>query len=109
MSWKIGFSRNLVLKLQSKLGVFHIALQENSQKFSQTVLDSQKLLKLQDMDRESEISQFELTLHNGRRKNFLRYLIEYRSKENTWKNNQKFQLEKEEYDKLVDFSPSVLS
>ena len=35
-------------------------------------------------------------------------LIEYRKKENTWKNNQKFQLEKK-YDNLVDFIPSVLS
>ena len=36
-------------------------------------------------------------------------LIEYRRKRNNWKNNQKFQLEKEEYDKLVDFIPCVLS
>ena len=33
----------------------------------------------------------------------------YRRKGNTWKNKQKFQLEKEEYDKLVDFIPSVFS
>ena len=52
-----------------------------------------------------------------RRKLFLNYrsdikkidLIEYRRKGNTWKNNQRFQLEEEEYDKLVDFIPSVLS
>ena len=56
-------------------------------------------------------------MHNGRQKVFLSYrsdikkidLIESRRKGNTWKNNQKFQLEKEEYDKLVDFIPSVLS
>ena len=35
--------------------------------------------------------------------------MEYHNKENTWKPNQKFQLEKEEYDKLVDFIPSILS
>ena len=66
MSWNIGFSRNLVLKLQNKLGLFHIVLQENSQKFSLTVLESQNLPKLQDLDTESQISQFEWTLHNGR-------------------------------------------
>ena len=117
MSWNIGFSRNLVLKLQNKLGLFHIVLQEKSQKLSLTVLESQNLPKLQDLDTESQISQFEWTLHNGRRKIFLSYrsdikkidIIEYRRKGNTWKNNQNFQLEKKEYDNLVDFIPSVLS
>ena len=117
MSWNIGFSRNLVLKLQNKLGLFHIALQEKSQKFSLTVLESQNLPKLQYLDTESQISQFEWTLHNGRRNFFLSYrsdikkidLIEYRRKGNTWKNNQNFHLEKKEYDNLVDFIPSVLS
>ena len=117
MSWNIGFSRNLVLKLQNKLGLFHIVLQEKSQKLSLTVLESQNLPKLQDLDTESQISQFEWTLHNGRRKIFLSYrsdikkidIIEYRRKRNTWKNNQNFQLEKKEYDNLVDFIPSVLS
>ena len=117
MSWNIGFSRNLVLKLQNKLGLFHIVLQEKSQKLLLTVLESQNLPKLQDLDTESQISQFEWTLHNGRRKIFLSYrsdikkidLIEYRRKGNTWKNNQNFQLERKEYDNLVDFIPSVLS
>ena len=70
MSWNIGFSRNLVLKL-NKLGLFHIVLQEKSQKFSLTFLESQNLPKLQNLDTESQISQFEWTLHNGRRKFFL--------------------------------------
>ena len=117
MSWNIGFSRNLVLKLQNKLGLFHIVLQEKSQKFSLTVLESQNLPKLQDLDTESQISQFEWTLSNGRRKIFISYrsdikkidIIEYRRKGKTWKNNQNFQLEKKEYDNLVDFIPSVLS
>ena len=117
MSWNIGFSRNLVLKLQNKLGLFHIVLQEKSQKLSLTVLESQNLPKLQDLDTESQISQFEWTLHNGRRKIFLSFrsdikkidIIEYRRKGNTWKNNQNFQLERKEYDNWVDFIPSVLS
>ena len=77
----------------------------------------QILPKLQDLDTGSQNFQFEWTLHNGRRKIFLSYrsdfkqidLREYRRKGNTWENNQKFQLEKEEYDKLVDFIPSTLS
>ena len=117
MSWNNGFSRNLVLKLQNKLGLFHIVLQEKSQKFSLTVLESQNLPKLQNLETESQISQFEWTLHNERRKVFLSYrsdikkidLIEYRRKGNILKNNQKFQFEKKEYDNLVDFILSVLS
>ena len=73
MSWNIGFSRNLVSKLQSKLGRFLYRLQEKTQKFSLTVLGSQNLPKLQDLDTESQISHFEWTLHNGRRKFFLGY------------------------------------
>ena len=117
MSWNIGFSRNLVFKLQNKSGLFHIVLQEKSQKFSLTVLESQNLPKLENLDTESQISEFEWFLHYGRRKVFLSYrsdikkidLIEYCRNGNTWKHNQKFQLKKEEYDKLVDFIPSVLS
>ena len=40
------------------MGLFHIVLQEKSQKFSLTVLESQNLPKLQDLDTESQISQF---------------------------------------------------
>ena len=73
MSWNIGFSRNLVLKLQNKLGLFHIMLQEKSEKFSLTVLESQNLQKKEDLDTESQIFQFEWTLQNGRPKVFLNY------------------------------------
>ena len=62
MSWNIGFSRNLVLKPQNQLGLFHIVLQEKFQKFSLRVLESQSLPKLQDLDTESQISQFIWTL-----------------------------------------------
>ena len=59
--------------LQNKLGFFHIVLQEKSKKLSLTVLESQNLPKWQDLDTELQISQFEWTLHNGRRRVFLKY------------------------------------
>ena len=62
MSWNTGFSRTLVLKLREKLQFCHTVLQEKSQKFSVKVLESQNLPKLQDLDTESQISQFEWTL-----------------------------------------------
>ena len=75
------------------------------------------LPKLQDLDTELRIFYFEWILNNERRIVFLSYrsdikkedLEETRRKGNTWKNNQDFQLEKEKYDELVDFIPSVLS
>ena len=73
MSWNIGFSRNLVSKLQNKLGRFLYRLTKKTLKFSLTVLGSQNLPKLQDLDTESQISHFEWTLHNRRRKFFLGY------------------------------------
>ena len=32
MNWNIGFSRNIILELQNKLGIFHIVLEDKSQK-----------------------------------------------------------------------------
>ena len=94
MSWNIGFSRNQVLKLQNKLGIFHIVLQEKSHKLSLTVLQSQNLPKLQDLDAESQISQYEWTLHNGRRKVFLSYRLDI--KKTSYRVSQKRQhLEKQ--------------
>ena len=59
--------------LQNKLGFFHIVLQEKSKKLSLTILESQNLPKWQDLDTELQISQFEWSLHNGRRRVFLSY------------------------------------
>ena len=116
MSWNIGFSRNVFLKLHNKLGLFHIVLEEKSQKISLTIIESQNLPNLQNLDVDSQISHFEWTLHNGRRKIHIGYrsdtkkidLVEYRRKGNQWKNNQSLQLPREEYDKLLDMLPSLL-
>ena len=93
MSWNIGFSRNLLLNLHNKLGLFHIVLEEKSQKLSLTIIKSQNLPNLQNLDVDSQISHFEWTLHNGRRKIHIRKrsdtkkidLVEYRRNGNQWK------------------------
>ena len=71
---------------------------------------------MQKLDADSQVSQFEWTLHDGRRKIHVGYrsetekidLVEYRRNENQWKNNQSLQLKREEYDKLLDMLPSLL-
>ena len=116
MSWNIGFSRILLLKLHNKLGLFHIVLEEKSQKISLTIIESQNLPNLQNLDVDSQISHFEWTLHNGRSKIHIGYrsdtkkidLVEYRRNGNQWKNNQSLQLQREEYDKLLDMLSSLL-
>ena len=68
------------------------------------------------MDVDSQISHFEWTLHNGRRKTYIGDrsdtkkidLVESRRNGNQWKNNQSLQLQREEYDKLLDMLPSLL-
>ena len=72
MSWNIGFSK-FVLKLQKNWDFFISSCKKIPRKFSLTVLESQNLPKMQDLDTESQIPQFEWTLHNRRRKVFQIY------------------------------------
>ena len=62
MSWNIGFLRNLLLKLHNKLGLFHYVIEKKSQKISLTIIESQNLPNLQNLDVDSQISHFEWTL-----------------------------------------------
>ena len=63
MCW---FFQKSYFMVQFNLGVFHIVPQENLQKLMLTDCESQNLPKMQDLDAESQFSQFEWTLHNGR-------------------------------------------
>ena len=87
------FFKILNLKFHNKLVFFHIFLDEKSQRFSLTIIESQKLPNLQNFDVDSQITKFEWTLHNGRRKIHRGFRsdtkkiehIEYRRNENQWK------------------------
>ena len=87
MSWNIDFSKKLFLKLHNKLGLFYVVLQEKSRKISLTIIESQNLPNLQNLNVDSQILHFEWTLHNGRKKVHIGYrfdtkkieLIEYRT------------------------------
>ena len=69
------------------------------------------------MNVNSQTSLFERTLHNGRNKIYTGYrtdtkkkteITENHRKGNEWKINPLLQLEREDYDKLVDINPSSL-
>ena len=112
----MGFQEIESYKFTEKLGLFPIVLEGKSQKNSLTYIESQNLPNLQNLDVDSQISHFEWTLHSGRRKIHIGYrsdtkkieLIEYRRNGYQWKINQSFQLQTEEYDKLIDILPSKL-
>ena len=98
------------------MGLFHIVLEEKSLKISLTFIESQSLPNLPSLDIDSQISLFEWILHNVRRKIHIGYrsdtkkieLVQYHRNGNQWKNNQSLQLQREEYDKLIDMLPSLL-
>ena len=98
------------------MGLFHIVLEEKSQKFSLTIIESQNLSNLQNLDVDLKISQTQWNLHNGRRKIHIGYrsdnkrikLIEYRRNGYQWKNIQCLQLQREENGKILVILPSLL-
>ena len=73
MSWNIGNSRNLYLNMKNKLGLYHVVLSNQDQKLSLTILEAQNLPNLKNLDIDSQISSFEWTLHNGRRRVLILY------------------------------------
>ena len=62
MSWNIGDNRNLFLKLNSKLGLYHIVLKTpktSPEKLTLTVVEMQQLPELPDIEKtysEEELS-----------------------------------------------------
>ena len=59
MSWNIGDSRNLFLKLKSKLGLYHVVLttpKTSPEKLTLTIVEMQQLSDLEKTDSKNEIS-----------------------------------------------------
>ena len=71
MSWNIGDNRNLLLKLKSKLGLYHVKLttpKTSPEKLELTVVEMQQLPAIEKTDSKEEISCLKRTIYNGRRK-----------------------------------------
>ena len=116
MSWNIGNLFNLFLGLKDKLGIYHVFLKKEEQKLFLTILESQNLPKLGEIDKKSQISNFEWTLHNGRRKICIEYrndlkkitLIEFQRKGVQWTKKESLSLDEQEYSKLLETIPQIL-
>ena len=71
MSWNIGDNRNLLLKLKSQLGLYHVVLttpKTSPEKLTLTVVEMQELPDIEKTDFKEEISCLKWTIYNGRRK-----------------------------------------
>ena len=73
MSWDIGCSRNIFLSLRDKPKVFHVRVHYELKRYSYTVLEAQIFPKLENLDIESQISEFDWVIHNGLRRTNLIY------------------------------------
>ena len=59
MSWNIGDNRNVILKLKSKLGLYHVVLttpKASPEEITLTVVEMQQLPNIDKVDSNEEIS-----------------------------------------------------
>ena len=70
MSWNIGDNRNLFLKLKTKLGLYHVELKSKDSpgKITLTLVETQQLPDIEEVDSKVEISCLKWTIYNGKRK-----------------------------------------
>ena len=73
MSWDIGRSRNIFLSLRDKSKIFHFSLNHELKRYSYTVLEALNFPNLNNLDVESQISEFKWVIHNGLRRTTLTY------------------------------------
>ena len=117
MSWDIGCSRNIFLSLRDKSKVFHVRLHHELKRYSYTALEAQNFFNLDNLDVESQISEFKWVIHNGLRRTTLTYRSDKQEvsiSQHRWNGYQlsflrKIDLKKEEYKNLVDYLPILLS
>ena len=112
MSWNLGDSRNLFLKLKSKLGLYHVELRkpkESSQESTLTLVETQQLPENEKVDSKDEISCLKRTIYNDRRKVCINFqndtdkvsIVVYRSRNNTYLKDTEMQLKLTEYENLL--------
>ena len=111
MSWNIGDNRNLFLKLNSKLGLYHVELKskDSPEKITLTLVETQQLPDVEKSDSKDEISCLKWTIYNGGRKvciNFQTdtdkvYIVVYRYRNSTYLKDIEIDLKLTEYKKLL--------
>ena len=111
MSWNIGDNRNLFLKLKTKLGLYHVELKSKSspEKITLTLVETQQLPDIEEVDSRDEICCLNWTIYNGRRKVCINSqtdtdkvnIVVYRYRNNTYLNDTEMDLKLTEYKQLL--------
>ena len=119
MSWDIGDNRNLLLKLKTKLGLYHVELRikDSPEKITLTLVETQQLLDIEKADSKDEISCLKWTIYKGRRKVCINFqtdadkvnTVVYRYRNDTYLKDTETDLKLTEYKKLLAKRVSLLS
>ena len=111
MSWIIGDNRNLFLKLKTKLGLYHVELKskDSPKKTTVTLVQTQQLPDIENVDSKDEIFCLKLSIYNGRRKVCINFqtdrdkvnIVVYRYRNNTYLKDTEMDLKMTEYKKVL--------
>ena len=112
MSWNIGDNRNLLLKLKSKLGLYHVVLttpKTSPKKLTLTVVEMQQVPDIEKTDSEEEKCCPKWTIYNGRRKVCVNFqtdtdklnIVVYRYRNNLYLKDNEVDLKLTEYQSLL--------
>ena len=112
MSWNIGDNRNLLLKLKSKWGLYHVVLttpKTSQEKHTLNVVEKQQLPDIEKTGSKEEISCLKWTIYNGKRKVCLNFqtdteslnIVVYRYRNNLYLKDNELDLKLSEYQSLL--------
>ena len=113
MIWNIGDNRNFFVKLKTKLGLYHVELRSKLKyspgKITLTLVETQLLPDIEQVDSKDEIWCLKRTIYNGRRKLCINFQTDtdkvnnvvYRYRNNTYLKDTEMDLKLTEYKKLV--------
>ena len=124
MSWNIGENRNLILKLESKFGLYHVVLttpKTSPDKITLILVETQQLTEIEKVVSKNENTCLKRTLYNGRRKICISFktdmdklndklnVVVYRFRNNTNVKDTRMELKLSEYEKLLSKRVYLLS
>ncbi len=112
MSWNNGDNRNLLLKLKSNLGLYHVVLttpKTSSENFTLTVVEMQQLPDTEKTDSKEEITCLKWTNYKGRRKVCVNFqtdtdklnIVVYRYRNKLYIKDNEVTLKLSEYESLL--------
>ena len=80
MSWNIAGKRNLIFKLKTKLGLYHVELRskpkDSPKKITITLVETQQMPDFEKADSKDESSCLKWAIYNGRRKVCINFEID---------------------------------